>query len=117
MSSAPVLTNENFEETIKRAGSTPVMVDFYAEWCGPCKISAPIIDELANEHAGKLQVYKVDVDVTNELARQYGVMSIPTVVMFKNGEEINRIVGFPGKAGYVQLIESALSAPETEVAE
>lgn len=84
----------------------PVMVDFYAEWCGPCKMAAPIIDQLADEYADKILIVKVDVDTNNELAGKYGVMSIPTVIIYKDGKEIDRKVGFPGEAGYRSMLSS-----------
>jgi thioredoxin 1 len=82
----------------------PVMVDFYAEWCGPCKMAAPIIDQLADEYADKAAIVKVDVDANNELAGKYGVMSIPTVIIYKDGKEIDRKIGFPGEAGYRAML-------------
>ena len=84
----------------------PVLVDFYADWCGPCKMAAPIIDELSEEYKGKAEIGKVDVDANNEVAAKYGVMSIPTVIMFNGGEEVDRKIGFAGKDGYVQLLDA-----------
>lgn len=101
------LTNDNFEETLKAAGSKPVLVDFFAEWCGPCKMAAPVIEELSEEYDGKAVVAKVDVDAQNELAAAHGVMSIPTVIVFVDGEEVERKIGFAGKEGYVSMIEAA----------
>lgn len=85
----------------------PVMVDFYAEWCGPCKMAAPIIDQLAQEFSDKALIVKVDVDANNELAGKYGVMSIPTVIIYKNGQEVDRKIGFPGEAGYRSMLSAA----------
>ena len=101
------LTNDNFEETLKGAGSKPVLVDFFAEWCGPCKMAAPVIEELAEEYDGKAVIAKVDVDAENALAAAHGVMSIPTVIAFVNGEEVERKIGFAGKEGYVSMLEAA----------
>jgi thioredoxin 1 len=84
----------------------PVMVDFYAEWCGPCKMAAPIIDQLADEFADKAAIVKVDVDANNELAGKYGVMSIPTVIIYKDGKEVDRKIGFPGEAGYRSMLNA-----------
>jgi len=98
------LTKSDFEEKTKTG---VVMVDFWAEWCGPCKMAGPIIDGLADEYAGKLTVAKLDVDAEGEIASKFGVMSIPTVVLFKDGKEIGRQVGFAGKGGYVQLLAKA----------
>lgn len=102
------LTQDDFEATLKSAGGKPVLVDFYAEWCGPCKLAAPVIEELAGEYADKAVIAKVDVDSENPLAAQYGVMSIPTVIVFVNGEEVDRKIGFAGKQGYIQMIEGAM---------
>lgn len=98
------LTKTDFDEKIK-AGI--VMVDFWAEWCGPCKMAAPIIDGLADEYAGKVTVAKLDVDAEPEIAQKYGVMSIPTVILFKDGVELARQVGFAGKQGYLDLLKKA----------
>ena len=104
--SAPHITDDKFEETVLKS-DTPVLVDFFAEWCGPCKMAAPILDELSEEYKDKVGIVKVDVD-QSELAGKYGVMSIPTVVMFKAGKEVNRKVGFGGKAGYVDMITKVM---------
>ena len=104
------LTQDTFQSTLDEAGDKPVFVDFYAEWCGPCKMAAPIIEELVGEYADKAVIAKVDVDEQRELAQKYSVLSIPTVVILKNGEEVGRTVGFAGKQGYTQLIDKALEA-------
>jgi thioredoxin 1 len=87
------VTDKTFEEVVLKA-SVPTMVDFWAVWCGPCKMIAPVLEEIAEEYDGKLQVTKLDVDHNNESAMQYGVMSIPTLILFKNGQPVERIVGF-----------------------
>lgn len=97
------ITSSNFEETIK--GSDIVLVDFWATWCGPCKMVAPIIDEIANEFQGKAVVGKVNVDEHATLAEQFGIMSIPTMIIFKNGEIAEKMVGPRTKA----QIEAALT--------
>ena len=102
------LTQANFDKTLKAAGSKPVMVDFFAEWCGPCKMAAPVIEELATEYAETAVIAKVDVDAENALAMAHGVMSIPTVITFVNGEEVERKIGFAGKQGYVSMLDAAL---------
>jgi len=89
---AEILTTETFKEKVTEAKGT-VLVDFFATWCGPCKMIAPVVEQLAEEYAGKAAVYKLDVDETQDIAMQYGIMSIPTLVFFKDGEEAERIRG------------------------
>jgi len=100
---ALVLTNENFNEIIN--GDKPVFVDFWATWCGPCKMLAPTIEELATELEGEVVVAKLDVDKAQEIAMKYQVMSIPTMVLFENGKEIRRTVGFQPKAKILDFIK------------
>ncbi|MDH4144795.1 MAG: thioredoxin [Acidimicrobiia bacterium] len=102
------LSDTTFDETV--AGSSePVLVDFWAEWCGPCKMIAPILDEMADEHAGKLAIAKVNVDENPDIARRFQVMSIPTLILFKDGEPAKRLVGARGKGQLVSEIEEFLS--------
>jgi len=101
------LTDKNFTKEVIES-DLPVFVDFTALWCGPCQMATPVIEELAKDYEGKVKVGKIDIDQNKETAIKYGVMSIPTVVMFKAGEEVKRLVGFPGKTGYKELIESIL---------
>ena len=82
----------NFEAEVLQS-DIPVFVDFYADWCGPCKMMSPVIDKLAEEYAGRIKVGKVNVDDDSELAVRYGIMSIPNMVFFKNGEVVDRVVG------------------------
>ncbi|MFC1711668.1 thioredoxin [Patescibacteria group bacterium] len=105
--SAMHLTKKDFEEKVLKS-KTPVMVDFFADWCGPCKMAGPVIDELAVEYKGKAIIAKVNVDEEQELAAQFGVMSIPTVLMFKDGKEVGRQIGFPGKDGYEEMIKKQI---------
>lgn len=77
--------------------SIPVLVDFFAEWCGPCKMQAPVLEELSKTWSDKVKIVKVDVDQNNSLAGQYGVMSIPTLIVFKNGKPENQMIGFQPK--------------------
>ncbi|MGE3618873.1 MAG: thioredoxin [Acidimicrobiia bacterium] len=95
------LTDATFDEVV--AGSSePVIVDFWAEWCGPCKMIAPILDEIATEQAGKLNIAKLNVDENPASAQRFGVMSIPTLIVFKDGQPAKRMVGAKGKG---QLLE------------
>ncbi len=104
---AVMFTDQDFEAQVLKS-EKPVFVDFFAEWCGPCKAAGPIVDELATEYKDKVVVGKLDVDSNQVTAGKYGVMSIPTVIMFKNGEEVDRMSGFAGKEGYENLIKKVL---------
>ena len=101
------VTDENFEEVVSQPNVT-VLVDFWAPWCGPCRSLSPIVDEVADELAGKLAVAKCNVNDNQDLAMKYGVMSIPTLIVFKNGEEIDRSVGALPKARLQALLEKHL---------
>jgi thioredoxin 1 len=101
------LTDQTFDEEIKSAAE-PVLVDFWAEWCGPCKMVAPILDEIAEDNPGKLRVGKVNIDENLELARRFDVMSIPTMILFKEGEPQVRIVGAKGKGQLLQELHPYL---------
>ena len=104
---AVMFTDQDFEAKVLKSDK-PVFVDFFAEWCGPCKAAAPIVDELAEEYKDKVVIGKLDVDSNQATAGKYGVMSIPTVIMFKGGEEVERMSGFAGKEGYEKLIKGVL---------
>ncbi len=95
------LTDATFDEVVN-ASAEPVVVDFWAEWCGPCKMIAPVLDEIASEQVGSLKVTKLNVDENPSIAQRFGVMSIPTLLVFRNGEVDRRIVGAKGK---MQLLE------------
>ncbi len=95
------LTDATFDEEIG-AASEPVVVDFWAEWCGPCKMISPILEEIASDHAGKVRVVKLNVDDNPSATRRFDVMSIPTLIVFKDGQPVKRMVGAKGKA---QLLE------------
>lgn len=101
------ITDATFEEVVLKS-SHPVLVDFWAEWCGPCRMVGPIIDELSKEYEGKAVVGKVDVDNNQEFAAKFGVRNIPTVLLFKNGELVDRKVGVSPKAVYATAIDQQL---------
>jgi len=103
-------TDADFKKNVEDAkeAGMPVFVDFYAEWCGPCQMAAPIVDKLAGEYEGKVHIVKVNVDENNQVPASFGVMSIPTVVIIKDGELAAQKVGFPGEQGYRDMIEKVL---------
>jgi thioredoxin 1 len=101
------LSLDNFEEEVENS-TLPVLVDFWAAWCGPCKMIAPIIDQLADEFDGKVKVAKLNVDDNRELAARFKVMSIPTILLFKDGEVVNQLIGARPKGDLVKMIEGAL---------
>jgi thioredoxin 1 len=108
MSNSQIVTDETFGEQVLKS-NVPILVDFWAIWCGPCRMVAPIVDELAHEHEGKLKVMKLDVDENENTAMAYGVMSIPTLILFKNGKPVERIVGFRPKGDLAKKILPHLS--------
>ncbi len=97
----------------------PVVVDFYADWCGPCRMMTPVVEQLAGEYAGKVTIGKLDVDVNQEIAIRYGVMGIPTLGLFRDGQLVDRLVGYPGgaapiKAWITKNVEPAKTAETAE---
>ena len=106
MSNIKNLNAETFENEI--SGNVPVLVDFWAEWCAPCKALAPILDEISDELAGKIVVTKVNLDENQDLAMKYSIRSIPTLLLFKNGELLDMQVGLPSKSDLVDWISSKI---------
>ena len=105
-----VLTDQTFQKEVLDAKDMPVLVDFWATWCQPCKIVGPIIDELAKEYEGKLKVGKLDVDANSEAAGNYNVMSIPTIMIFKNGQPVKSMIGAQGKDQFKKAIDEVLTS-------
>ncbi len=103
------LTNETFDEEVG-SSELPLIVDFWAEWCGPCRMVAPILEQIAVEHAGAIKVAKLNVDDNPEMSRKYGVMSIPTLILFKEGEEKARVIGAKPKDAILREIEPHVAA-------
>ncbi len=100
-----IVTANEYDQEIKEG---VVLVDFFADWCGPCKMIAPVLEELANSYQDKAKIVKVNVDNEPALAQRYGIMSIPTLILFKDAEVVKTVVGFQSKAMLEQLIDSAL---------
>ena len=107
-------SNDTFQSEVLQ-GSGPILVDFWAPWCGPCKMLGPVIDGLADELSGKAVVGKVNIDDEPDLAAKYGVVTIPTIILFKDGQEVNRLVGVQSKLTLTQMVEQAYkrSVPHT----
>ena len=101
------LTSNTFDEIVK-SSTTPILVDFWAEWCGPCKAIAPVLKELSTELAGKVTIAKLDVDTHGDIAQRFNVMSIPTLLIFNNGEVQKRLVGAKGKGQLLQELAEFL---------
>jgi thioredoxin 1 len=102
-----ILSDASFDEHVK-ASDVPVLVDFWAEWCGPCKMIAPVLEEIASEQAGKLEVAKLNIDDNLDITRRFDVMSIPTLILFKDGEPQVRLIGAKPKGQLLQEISAYL---------
>ncbi|MCX6826915.1 MAG: thioredoxin [candidate division Zixibacteria bacterium] len=107
MSKPIEVTDGTFEQEVMKSDK-PVVVDFWAAWCGPCKMVAPILEEVATEYDGKLKVAKIDVDANSKIASQYGIMSIPTLLFFKGGEMIDQVIGAIPKAQLINRLNKIL---------
>lgn len=108
MSKEMELTDANFENEVINS-DVPVLVDFWAPWCGPCKMIAPIVEEIAGEYDGKVKVGKLNTDDSREVAARYGIMSIPTLMIFKNGDVADRIVGAQPKQAITEKLDTVLA--------
>jgi thioredoxin 1 len=102
------VTDTDFEEKVLKS-KTPVLVDFWAEWCAPCRMIAPMVEELATEYDGKVVFTKVDVDVSPETSIKYGIRSIPTLLVFKNGKPVDQVIGAVPKSVLKKRLESAIA--------
>ena len=102
-----IITNDNFEEEVLKS-SMPILVDFYADWCGPCKMMGPVVESMEEEFAGKLKVGKTNVDDNGDIAVKYGVQSIPTMIVFKDGKEAGKLIGAYGQDALVNMIKEAI---------
>ena len=100
-------SDQDFDSGVLES-DVPVLVDFWAVWCGPCKAIAPIIEEIANDYDGKVKVGKVDVDNNNQVAMKYGIRSIPTLLLFKGGEVVDQVIGNVGKESIESMLNKAL---------
>jgi thioredoxin 1 len=108
MGKALEITDSNFDEVLK--SDKPVLVDFWAEWCGPCKMIGPIVEELAGDYDGKVVIGKMDVDANSNTPAKFGIRSIPTLLVFKNGQLIDKQVGATSKSALATKLDSALNA-------
>jgi len=110
MAQAPIeLTDDTFDKEVLQENSVPVLVDFWAPWCGPCRIVSPIVEELAGQHTGKLKVAKMNVDDNPKTPSTYGIRGIPTLILFKEGQVADQIVGAVPKAHIEEVIQKVLS--------
>jgi thioredoxin 1 len=109
MSHLAHFTDANFEAEVLQS-KVPVLVDFFADWCGPCRALAPIVEELARDYAGRIKIGKVDVDQNQKIAEKFGIMSIPTVILFKTGKNVAQVTGLETKAELRKRLDKLLAA-------
>jgi thioredoxin 1 len=108
MSNEKVFTDANFEAEVLKSNQ-PVLVDFWAEWCGPCRQLAPVVEKITNANAGKVTVGKLNVDENQNTPQRYGIQGIPTLILFKNGQEVQRMVGYQSQQAIQKNIDAILS--------
>lgn len=103
----PDITDQDFETKVLK-NPKPVLVDFWAPWCGPCKLAGPVLEVLADDYGDKVELVKINIDEHQQYAQQFNVMSIPTTILFKEGKELGRQIGFAGKGAFEELIKQAI---------
>lgn len=107
MSSSMTITDDNFEQEVLKA-DIPVIVDFWAPWCGPCSMVGPILEDIADKYSEQIKVVKINVDTNTEIARQYNIMSIPAIFFFKDGKLVEQIIGALPKTTFIDMVEKVL---------